>query len=328
MDEMNEPHTREVPFNTDDKEMLWLVLLPVLEHSPLLERITLPISCNADSLPNLTRVFQVRSNHQLQHLDINFTHHKSIDGIREFFGLVGCDVRGLQPLQITDFSAVKPAIIAEYFSLSLCDLSLTPFIDIQTFSIILGRLPNLRSLEMKVHLDIDVRVETEALLQASWAYLGLRKLVLTMQSGSSDIRLAGHVFDQIGRLGDLEELRVDGDQYHFKLKDGYLGRLEGLKRLKELVIRPSGYKIHQREVQWMVDHWGCLSLLGLGTRASHSFYFNHHRNGRYSDSIKRLIERRSWIQIEIGGETIYSQHKKLATYRKTPIFSILTIRQK
>ncbi|KAF9201146.1 hypothetical protein BGZ49_008629 [Haplosporangium sp. Z 27] len=163
MHEMNESLLREFTFNTDDEEMLWLVLLPVLKHSPLLERIALP--CNADSLPNLARVFQVRSDHQLRHLDINATHHKSINGIREFFGLVGCDVRGLQPLQITDFSAVKPAIIAEYFFLSLCDLSLTPFIDIQTFSVILGRLPNLRSLEMKVHLDIDVGEETEALLQ-------------------------------------------------------------------------------------------------------------------------------------------------------------------
>ncbi|KAF9344240.1 hypothetical protein BGX34_005851, partial [Mortierella sp. NVP85] len=74
--------------------------------------------------------------------------------------------------------------------------------------------------------------------------------------------IQGRVFDRLARLTNLEYLILGGGEYkvgkteclEMSLESG-LGKLSGLKRLKELDVVGMEAKIGTNEFQWMMENW-------------------------------------------------------------------------
>ncbi|KAF9198421.1 hypothetical protein BGZ49_000760 [Haplosporangium sp. Z 27] len=281
--------------NTSDQE--------VILNAPFLDCLRLPALHHEESFHKVTQIIEQR-------------------------GGTITETKGLQSLNVQIRPGMGPTVIPGYFPVSLTELQLnSPCLCVQAFARVIGRLSNLTSLEAKVRLNLSEETEVAGIFLEDWACLGLKKLNLRILSVSSHVQLARYVFGQIGRLQGLEELRLDGDQYHLKLDDGCLRYLEGLKRLREIVIHPLGYKLREREVQWIIDHWKSLTLFGVGSNNSLPYYRSYYMNGQYSKSFTRLISRRPWVQIEIGGEIIYSQQGGLVRYEARRPHYIRTLRR-
>ncbi|KAK3811057.1 MAG: hypothetical protein J3Q66DRAFT_350866, partial [Benniella sp.] len=80
-------------------------------------------------------------------------------------------------------------------------------------------------------------------------------------------KIQGQVYDRLARLTNLEVLRIGGnssvpqdDCLQMSLESG-LGRLSGLKKLRELYVMNVETKIGVKEVQWMTKHWPRLRVL-------------------------------------------------------------------
>ncbi|KAF8951678.1 hypothetical protein BGZ46_003863 [Entomortierella lignicola] len=303
MDDMGESYLREFSFDSENREINWLILVLLLENAPFLNYLRLPALYHEESFHKVTRIIEQR-------------------------GGTITEIKGLQSLNVQIRPGMGPTVIPGYFPVSLTELQLnSPCLCVQAFARVIGRLSNLTSLEAKVRLNLSEETEVIGIFLEDWACLGLKKLNLRILSVSSHVQLARYVFGQIGRLQGLEELRLDGDQYHLKLDDGCLRYLEGLKRLREIVIHPLGYKLREREVQWIIDHWKSLTLFGVGSNNSLPYYRSYYMNGQYSKSFTRLISRRPWVQIEIGGEIVYSQQGGLVRYEARRPHYIRTLRR-
>ncbi|KAF8979573.1 hypothetical protein BGZ46_005254 [Entomortierella lignicola] len=298
MDDMGQSNLRDLYLDIGDEAIECLILLSLLEHTPNLEKLRLPKLYNGDSFRRIAEVFRDKEDLNLKHLFLECSSCDSIDGIKELFHTIG-EIRGLQSLEIKNHSDMGPTIIPECFDLSLTKLSIFSCIHILTLTETLNRLPHLMSLEARVHLDL-----TETIIGTSWACIGLKKLSLEIISATGNVELVEYIFNQIGSFKDLEELRLDGDQYHLRLKEGYLRSLEHLTKLREISIQPFGYSPHVREAQWFVDHWGCLSLFRFESQSSPPCYQKFYNEGRYNRFIKRLLSSRPWIQIEIEEKVI------------------------
>jgi hypothetical protein len=80
-------------------------------------------------------------------------------------------------------------------------------------------------------------------------------------------KIQGRVYDRLARLTTLEVLRIAGnypapqdDCLEMSLESG-LGRLSGLKKLRELYVMNIETKIGVKEVQWMTENWPRLRVL-------------------------------------------------------------------
>ncbi|KAF9345840.1 hypothetical protein BGX34_004411 [Mortierella sp. NVP85] len=85
-----------------------------------------------------------------------------------------------------------------------------------------------------------------------------------------DREIQGQVYDRLARFTDLESLWL-GDDVNFEfikslemsLKSG-LGKISGLKKLKEISVIGLKTSIGVREVQWMAENWPSLrNVYGL-----------------------------------------------------------------
>ncbi|KAF8979579.1 hypothetical protein BGZ46_005260 [Entomortierella lignicola] len=200
MDEMGESHLREFSFDSNNKEINWLILVSLLENAPFLNRLRLPVLYDEEPFHKVAQISQ--------HGDNNIT-----------------DANGLQSLEVRVCPGMG-TVFSEYLPASLTKLQPdSSYLFTQIFVNTMVRLSNLISLEAKVRLTLSEGTEITEILPQDWACLRLKKLSLRILLVSSDIQLVEYVFGQIGRLQDLEELKLDGDQHHLKLKDGCLGYL-------------------------------------------------------------------------------------------------------
>ncbi|KAF9198662.1 hypothetical protein BGZ49_000439, partial [Haplosporangium sp. Z 27] len=75
MDEMGESHLREFSFDSNNKEINWLILVSLLENAPFLDHLRLPVLCDEEPFHKVAQI--------LQHGDNNVT-----------------DANGLQSLEV------------------------------------------------------------------------------------------------------------------------------------------------------------------------------------------------------------------------------------
>ncbi|KAF9198721.1 hypothetical protein BGZ49_000377, partial [Haplosporangium sp. Z 27] len=304
MNDMGHSGLRNLYLSIGGNENLeWLTLLPLLEHTPYLESLQIPTLCHGELLCKMCDIFRSRENTGLKHLCLGTFHRGNIAGIYELFRTMKFErgIRGLQSLEIAIQSGMDISIVPECFGPSLTKLKLmNSYICVLPFAKALKSLPNLKSLEARVRLDRDLYTDT--FLTTSWACVQLKNLNLRIMSNSSNVRVVEYVFNQIGRLTDLEILALDGNQYHIEIKDGHLGLLRNLKKLREISVHPIGHALRERDARWFVNHWSCLSLFKVGSQTSSQFYQDLHKRGEYARLIKGLKSRRPWIQIEVGNE--------------------------
>jgi len=107
-----------------------------------------------------------------------------------------------------------------------------------------------------------------------WVCLGLKDLHLGFVFDPSTIRLVQpRVFDQLSRLTRLQYLYLwtitmsDGPIFtrfqktvDLRLKNG-LGRLSTLRALQHLEFDHSEQRMGDREIDWILEHWRCLSWI-------------------------------------------------------------------
>ncbi|KAF8980625.1 hypothetical protein BGZ46_003938 [Entomortierella lignicola] len=316
MEKMRECRLKEFYIFTNNENLDRLIILPLLENCPILETLRLPRMYLGKSFHRMSEMFRSRDRFtKLCHLSLETAIHDDSEGLFELFQAVGYEAGGfdgLQSLKIASHFGMDPTLIPKYFSYSLTSLVLQhPRIWLRPFTYIMERLPHLRSLEVKIHVAEELKVElcTETMLQTSWACKGLINLTLKLFTVKGNTHLDEYIFEQVGQLTDLEQLRLDSDHYHLRLEEGYLGHLENLKRLKEIVIHPFGYKVSLKEAQWILDQWPNLIHLGFGSADECHYYTRFFERGRYKKCIRRLRSRRPMIQITVGGDEMQGDTK-------------------
>ncbi|KAF9201961.1 hypothetical protein BGZ49_007853, partial [Haplosporangium sp. Z 27] len=272
---MDDTQFREL--SLDASHEFGLLVVPILlERSPLLERFLLPKSFGEDELRKTVRVFGNKKHSRLKHLRIKDFPRRHKEIIYDLFSTtIGYEmnsnsnadyIEGLQSLEIDNQRGYVLKPLARYFSKSLTELIIhhSP-INIQLAASSLQHLEKLEFLKADISLD-NVREDgsnTNITLATAWICLGLKRLKMEVfrdtrfQGGEDSIvyRLVEYIFTQIGRLANLEDMTPSTRIYSLDRSGGYLRKLTGLERLRELELHISDYKITIEDAQWMLKHW-------------------------------------------------------------------------
>ncbi|KAF9346143.1 hypothetical protein BGX26_002365 [Mortierella sp. AD094] len=301
------------------------VILPLLERSPLLERLELPQLHSRDALNQIAHILQAKERSRLKHLHLGSisTDEKVFD---ELFRAVGCDINaghsdrffkeesGLLSFKV-DFwpEPARPVLkfLPRYLASTLADLNLGRFyFPIQLIADILHRLPNLKSLVTGMPLEPDEADDIDALSQMPWSCFRLTKLHLCIRSRGVSGRIyipdwrdlksrrsIEYLFSQIGKLTELEELGIGANVDLLVLEDGYLGQLAELKRLRRLDLRSYRGQLFTENVRWMIEHWKRLSCFVVSFSFIPHWFQGSGQARPYNSAIEELLSRRPRIQI-------------------------------
>ncbi|KAF9206292.1 hypothetical protein BGZ49_002685 [Haplosporangium sp. Z 27] len=300
MCKMTDTRLQELEINFYRNELESVIVVPLIEHSPLLVRLKLPDLHDRDMLYQIAHILQNKERARLTDLRLGSIGDNGRI-YEELFRSVGnggskdhkeqiTNREGLRSLSVEFYPEFdKPVIktLPQYFADTLVDLNLGRFsFPIQIIVDILHRLPNLRSLMTGVPLEPDevIGYDMNATLQTPWSCLGLTKLHLNLRSRGlssrayqpdwedpNSHRSMEYLFSQVGRLVELEELRIAANVDLLALEQGCLNHLTGLKRLKILDLE---------------------SYRGQLT-AENTHPFN--------SAIEELQSRKPWLQIAMGG---------------------------
>ncbi|KAI7822987.1 hypothetical protein BC939DRAFT_452446, partial [Gamsiella multidivaricata] len=222
---------------------------------------------------------------------------------------------GLESFAVVNgnFESTLALALVEYHSTTLTSLKAPrTTIHLSDLATLLSGLPRLQSLVTRVDLAerLDLAECMEAALQKQWVCLGLKHLSLTWKGGSKDMRIIRerhvnsmtnrcmhYIFEQVGRLIELEEWTLEREFELLYLSDGFLIWLSGLKRMKSLVYeaRQQDQQLDAVEAEWMIENWPALIHIVLrgvnGNKLS--------KEGQLAeDQFKATLkERRPWIHI-------------------------------
>ncbi|KAF9201957.1 hypothetical protein BGZ49_007849 [Haplosporangium sp. Z 27] len=333
MSKMEDTQFREISIRPSSGDMESVLLLPLIERSPLLERLDIFHIRSQDVFHKLSRLLRTRERSRLRYLSIGsiVKDEKSMD---ELFRTVGYDSNtdhgyvygdnsGLQSLAIRTWQEPDQLIIKslpQYFSKSLMELDLG-FSELPTQLImdILHRLPQLKSVILGILLTNDDLSDSDimGMTGTPWSCTGLKKLDLRIRNcindtaqfnststNPSDPRLLEIVFSQIGGLSQLEDWRLSTSLKLLTLENGHLHQLTGLRRLRELDLTSYDSEVAVEDVKWMINHWGRLGRFMVGSTFFPICFSNTDKAHPQNKVIEELLSSRPWIQIVIGNSEI------------------------
>lgn len=340
---IDETPIKELSIQASSPDQEHPLLLPLLRRAVQLERLDLDWMRCSRSLEHIVQVFERRTHTRLKHLYIGdivkdmeriprllqavgySQRDNSDDDMTEATGyLTGQDDGGLETLSVHqsipfDRRCVLPLIRHHADTLTFLDLSHggDSSRHFGTFASVVGGLPNLRSLSVSLWLGLwgTMATELDRALRTSWACLGLRILVLTLdlpqsslnnlddidgfagptRPGSLEDKIASNVFAQINDLHQLEEWKLMSQHNPLTLTGGYLDRIPDLKSLRSLDIRK--FRTGIMETEWMLDHWTNLAHIVMCNGGIRRWRIES--DGSSFHIIKSvLLGRRPWMQVD------------------------------
>ncbi|KAF9171926.1 hypothetical protein BGX21_007798 [Mortierella sp. AD011] len=262
------------------------VILGILDHTPLLERLGLLTTLTENEGASVRQIAQVlRSKHRskLKHLSLDIETDDD-SAVVQLLAAVGYDGAnhdgqinnegGLLSLHLslgTSDAERLCEFVPRYFATSLVNLDLFSYCStpngIEIIGNILSGLPNLLSLKVGLFMDlVDIQVfDIDAIYQKSWKCVGLRKMSLevggyTNPPKKDDLAL-DYILSRIAQLPMLEELSIEIGTPVLAKECGYLNYLVGLKRLKVLDLSKYKANLSIKDVEWMLLHWTSLDCL-------------------------------------------------------------------
>ncbi|KAI7822989.1 hypothetical protein BC939DRAFT_452453, partial [Gamsiella multidivaricata] len=327
MELMPETRLRELKYNFGQ-----LDLLPsLLRRCPLLESLDIRAIYNLGTWKEIISVFEDGACPRLRCLYLGSAY--ILDSSRLDVGLLRSLARkrdsnytgndtwnqerqcGLESFAVVNgsFESTLALALVEYHSTTLTSLKVSwATIRLSDLATLLSGLPRLQSLVIRVSLAerLDLAEGMETALQKQWVCLGLKNLTLTWWTGPKAMRIIRerhvnsmtnrcmhYIFEQVGRLTELEEWTLEREFELLYLSDGFLIWLSGLKRMKSLVyeVRKQDQQLDVTEAKWMIENWPALSHIVVhgvnGNKLS--------KEGQLAeDQFKATLkERRPWIHI-------------------------------
>ncbi|KAF8966862.1 hypothetical protein BGZ46_000278 [Entomortierella lignicola] len=330
MCKMADTRLQELEIDFYRSELESVIVAPLIEHSPLLVRLKLPDLHDRDMLYQIAHILQNKERARLTDLRLDSIGNNGRI-YEELFRSVGnggskdhkeqiTNREGLRSLSVEFYpESDKPVIktLPQYFADTLVDLNLGRFsFPIQIIVDILHRLPNLRSLMTGVPLEPDevIGYDMNATLQTPWSCLGLTKLNLNLRSRGlssrayqpdwedpNSHRSMEYLFSQVGRLVELEELRIAANVDLLALEQGCLNHLTGLKRLKVLDLESYRGQLTAENVGWMIEHWERLCYFMVSFSFIPRWFPGCGQTRPFNSAIEELQSRKPWLQIAMGG---------------------------
>ncbi|KAF9408691.1 hypothetical protein BGZ76_005815 [Entomortierella beljakovae] len=151
---------------------------------------------------------------------------------------------------------------------ALTDLDLGIAISIYSFSGLMRKLPNLRSMAVQVQLWIKGNYKKEFAKNAEWMCLGLTNFEISIRAehglvasratrGARLEKYINYLFKNIGRCSGLKKLHLEfGFENLFDpLRFSFVDHLSELKQLEQFKILRISNKGGLQEGRWMVKNW-------------------------------------------------------------------------
>ncbi|KAI7822988.1 hypothetical protein BC939DRAFT_529183 [Gamsiella multidivaricata] len=260
MELMPETRLRELECDFEFSNLEMALLPSLLTRCPLLESNAFDISSSELDV-EIVRSLSRKS-------DSNYTGNDTWDrerqcGLETFaqsFGYFG--------------DLMAPALV-EYHSATLTSLKVSwPGICSTDLGTLLSGLPRLRSL----HNILEAIREQH---------------INTMTN-----RCMHYIFEQVGRLTELEEWTLGRKFEQLYLSGGFLIWLSGLKRMKSLVYRArtQDQQLDVEEAKWMIENWPALIHIVLRcVKGNNLTNEGHQAEDQFKATLKK---RRPWIHIE------------------------------
>ncbi|KAF8984295.1 hypothetical protein BGZ46_008383 [Entomortierella lignicola] len=293
--QVGELNLRDLTLETD--RLPPMIISSILRFCPLLRRLTLKSVSDPEILQALADLFRENFCPQLEHLTlecltmlivlddtieksiqaIGRPNKKQVESIHGDFGEIG--TKGLKSFGILFPLYYHPSAQ----SLVECHANTITTLDLYKievpFSYLVActtGLPLLRSL--RVALSVSCHTH-ESSLRKQWSCLGLEKLTVRLNGVDGFMKyekrgwctpageLTWYIFREIGRMGELQELRVRSDVNILKLKYRFITYLLNLKRL--ILLGTTGLEydsMGKREAIWMAENWPRLGYIELGSK--------------------------------------------------------------
>ncbi|KAF9351707.1 hypothetical protein BGX26_010342 [Mortierella sp. AD094] len=325
---IDDTQLQELLIEAHDSSLEIVVVLPLLEHSPLLERLELPYIHYDDTLSKIAHILGDKGRSRLKHLKLGYLVEEE-KGLHDLFRVTGSESSsdingftgsndGLQLLEtetLNGFNRKLIEFLPRYFSKSLTVLNMDKSgLPIHLLAEGLNRLPNLKSLRTGVAFGvIEAESDLDSTFQTSWNCLGLTKLDFRVHCDgdshrnynpdwreSKEHRILEYLFSQIDRLTKLEEWSLESSMHVLALDNGYLGQLAGLTQLRVLDLSLYRGQLSTKNAKWMIEHWTRLSRFEVSRSFIPGWSPASDKVRPHNSVIKELQSRRPWIQIVFG----------------------------
>ncbi|KAG0347778.1 hypothetical protein BGZ54_004800, partial [Gamsiella multidivaricata] len=332
MELMPETRLRELECDFEFSNLEMALLPSLLTRCPLLESIDVGTMCAPETLKKIISVFEDGACPRLRclylgnafdisssELDVEIVRSLSRKSDSNYTGNDTWDRErqcGLETFaqSFGYFGDLMAPALVEYHSATLTSLKVSwPGICSTDLGTLLSGLPRLRSLVIRVRLSqiLDPVEGAEAVVQKQWVCLGLKYLSLTW-GGEHNIleaireqhintmtnRCMHYIFEQVGRLTELEEWTLGRKFEQLYLSGGFLIWLSGLKRMKSLVYRArtQDQQLDVEEAKWMIENWPALIHIVLRcVKGNNLTNEGHQAEDQFKATLKK---RRPWIHIE------------------------------
>ncbi|KAF8925838.1 hypothetical protein BGZ58_000431 [Dissophora ornata] len=290
------------------------ILVPLLRHCPQLYRLHLVSVCRPEALEQITDIFQNKGCPRLKHLELGLILSLREEPIARLIRATGCSSDdyhgGLKSLTMTDplpFGEECVMAITKYHGATLTSLNLeVNMLPMSVFLKLVSNLPGLHSLVAAASLtqgdDIELR-DFDKTVGKQWNCLGLRKLVLSLESERDDESpledsCMDYVFSQIGKFTELESWAMEVAFNELLLENRYLEQLQGLKELRTFDLRNYAcFRVSVRQAEWMVDNW--TRLVHLKLRGVSPTLVDDLDDYSLRETAEVMLRKRPWMEVDI-----------------------------